>query len=153
MPGPITVRIEDSRSGPPRIEVVGSPAGYNIYVGPLVTNPAVEHGALINLLGVDSHGTIPDRGWRLIDPDLPEEAARNGLHVLWITHDGAGPFSNGDLQIGFNSALPGRHYANPVHSKDKSLGPTTNHWITVYSDDILLLLFKSCGKTPADQGG
>ena len=43
-------------------------------MGPLVNNPGVEHGALINLLGVDTSGSIPELGWRLVDPNLPQEA-------------------------------------------------------------------------------
>jgi len=144
MAGAIVVRIEDSTDGPPGVEVVGSPAGHNIYVGPLVNNPDYERGALINLLGVDAEGLIPDQGWRLLDPALPADATRNSLHILWITHDSSGPFSNGDLQIGFNSVFSGHHFANPIHTRDKSLGPVANRWFTVYSDEVLLLLFKPC---------
>lgn len=144
MSSPITVRIQELDDGPHRIEVANAPHGYNIYVGPLVNNAAVEHGALINLLGVDSNGSIADQGWRLVDPNLPPQATRNGLHILWIGHDHSGPFSNGDLQVGVNSAFPGRHYANPIHTNDKSLGPVVYDWITVYSDDTLVLLFKPC---------
>jgi hypothetical protein len=142
------VRIEDLAEGAPVIQVEGAPFGHNIYIGPLVNNPGIERGALINLLGVDSSGSIPDQGWRLVDPSLPRETPRNGLHVLWITHDRSGPLSNGDLQIGFNSVFPGHHYANPIHTKDESLGSATNKWITVYSGEILVLLFRHCAKTP-----
>jgi hypothetical protein len=138
------VRIEESEVGPPKVEIIGSPFGHNIYVGPLVNNPAVEHGGLIDLLGVDEAGSIPDQGWRFLDPGLPEDATRNGLHVLWITHDRSGPLCTGDLQVGFNTVLPGGHYANPIHTKDKSLGPARDEWITVYADATLHLLFKSC---------
>ena len=139
----IVVRIQDMVEGPPSIEVRGAPRGHNIYVGPLVINPAVEHGALINLLGVDSSTLIPDLGWRLVDPSLPRQAIRNGLSILWLTHNHSGPFCNGDLQVGFNTVLPGHHYANPIHTKDKGLGPPgSNGWVTVYSDETLVLLFK-----------
>ena len=137
------VRIEDQAEKPPLIEVLGAPGGHNIYVGPLVSDAAVEHGALINLLGVDQGGLISDQGWRLVDPNLPEDTTRNGLNIIWITHDSSGPFSNGDLQIGFNSVFIGHHYANPIHTNDKSLGPVRNQWVTVYSDEVLVLLFKS----------
>ena len=123
--------------------MVGAPSGYNIYVGPLVNNPEIEHGALINLLGVDQSGSIPEQGWRFVDSSLPAAAVRNGLQIIWITHDNSGPFCNGDLQIGFNSAFPGRHYANPIHTNDKNLGTPADEWTTVYSDDSLILLFKA----------
>src|SRR5512138_1319995 len=112
MSSPAVVRIEERTEGPPMIDVVGAPNGYNVYVGPLVNNAAVEYGALINLLGIDSSGSIPSRGWRFVDPSLPMEATRNSVHILWITHDHEGPFSNGDLQVGFNSVFPDHHYAN-----------------------------------------
>ena len=38
-------------------------------------------------------------------------------------------------------------YANPIHTHDKSLGPVPEEWVAVYSDDTLVLLFKS-RKTP-----
>jgi hypothetical protein len=142
------VRINDLADKPPVIEVVGAPGGHNIYVGPLVNNASVEHGALINLLGVDQEGSIGDQGWRLVDPNLPEDTTRNGLNIIWITHDRSGPFSNGDLQIGFNSVYHGHHYANPIHTNDKSLGPASNRWVTVYSDEVLVLLFKPCEGKP-----
>ncbi len=124
------------------IQVVGAPFGHNVYVGPLVNNPEIEHGALINLLRVDPSGSIPEQGWRFVDPSLPAAAVLNALQIVWITHDYSGPFCNGDLQIGFNSAFPGRHYANPAHTKDKNLGPPADQWTTVYSDSTLILLFK-----------
>src|SRR5947207_14782324 len=45
------VRIREVAGSAPIIEVISAPFGYNIYVGPLVTNPEVEQGALINILG------------------------------------------------------------------------------------------------------
>lgn len=143
MPTATVVRVEDFADHPPRVEVVGAPFGHNIYVGPLVNDAAVEHGGLINLLGVDQSGSISEQAWRLVDPSLPPDAARNGLHILWITHDHSGPLCNGDLQVGFNTVFAGHHYANPIHTKDTALGPVTEGWITVYSDKTLLLLFKS----------
>jgi hypothetical protein len=143
MSEPIVVRIISPAQGPPLIEAVGAPLGYNVYIGPLVNNPAVEDGALINLFGVDPSGAIPDLGWRFVDPSLPADANRNALDIVWITHDDSGPFGNGDLQIGFNRARPGHYYANPIHTQDKSLGPVPHKWVTVYSSDTLVLLFKS----------
>ncbi len=143
MLGVTVVRIEDLPDGAPKIEVAGAPFGHNIYVGPLVNNPAVEHGGLINLLGVDQSGSIPEQGWRFVDPSLPQDAACNGLHVLWIAHDHSGPLCNGDLQVGFNTILAGHRYANPIQKRDKSLGPVADGCVTVYSDATLLLLFKS----------
>ena len=147
MSQPIVVRINTLAEGSPLIEAVGTPHGYNIYVGPLVNTPAVEDGALINLFGVDPSGSIPDQGWRFVDPSLPPDANRSALAIVWITHDHSGPFANGDLQIGFNRARPGHYYASPIHTHDKSLGPVPEEWATVYLDDTLVLLFKS-RKTP-----
>lgn len=143
MSEPILVRIKSLAEGPPLIEAVGAPQGYNIYVGPLINNPAVEEGALINLFGVDHGGAISDQGWRFLDPSMAPDANLNALGILWITHDHAGPFASGDLQIGFNRARPGRHYANPIHTHDQNLGPATNRWVTVYADDTLVVRLKS----------
>ena len=142
MSQPIVVRINSLPEGSPLIEAAGTTLGYNIYVGPLVNTPAVEDGALINLFGIDPSGAIPDQGWRFVDPSLPPDANRSALAIVWITHDHSGPFANGDLQIGFNRARPGHHYANPIHTHDKNLGPVPHKWVTVYSDDTLVLLFK-----------
>ena len=127
-------------------EIAGAPHGHNIYVGPLVNNPSVESGALINLLGVDSSGSISDQGWRFVDPDLPLDVTRNSLYILWLTHDQSGPLSNGDLQIGFNRVFVGRHYANPMHTTDRNLGSAANKWVTIYSDNLLVLLFKAAAR-------
>jgi hypothetical protein len=144
------VRIELPPIGAPLIEVIGSPFGYNIYVGPLVNNTEIEYGALVNLLGVDQSGSIPEQGWRFIDPALPADALRNGLYILWVTHDYSGPFCSGDIQVGFNSALPGHHYANPTHTKDQNLGAATNEWTTLHSNDTLTLLFRMSRKREGD---
>jgi len=143
MSQPIVVRINRLAEGPPLIEVVGAPLGHNIYVGPLVNTSAVEDGALINLLGVGPSGVKPDQGWRFVDPSMPLDANRNALVIIWITRDHSGPFGSGDLQIGINCARPGHHYANPTHTHDQSLGPVPHKWVTVYSDETLVLLFKS----------
>ena len=150
MSKPIVVRIQTLAEGSPVIEAVGTPLGHNIYVGPLVNTPAIEDGALINLFGVDPSGSIPDQGWRFLDPSLPPEANHSALAILWITHDYSGPFGNGDLQIGFNCARPGHHYANPMHTHDQSLGPVPQEWVTIYSDDALVLLFKFKSSREAD---
>lgn len=152
MAGATVVRIRGQAASPPIVEVLGAPLGHNIYVGPLVNNSEVEHGALINLLGVDASATIPEQGWRFVDPKLPPDATRNGLYVLWVTHDYSGPFCSGDLQVGFNSVLPGHHYANPVHTKDKSLGSPSANWVTVYSDKNLVLQFADGDHQPRDAG-
>ena len=145
---PAVVRIVQPTEGPPQIEVTNAPFGYNIHVGPLVNNPSVEQGALINLCGVDHLGSVASQGWRFVDPKVSPEATRNGLHIVWIAHDDSGPFCNGDLQIGFNSVLPGYHYTNPIHTKDKDLGTAGTDWITVYSDEALVLLFKAGEREP-----
>jgi hypothetical protein len=136
------VRIRDVPGRAPIIEVIGAPLGYNIYVGPLVTNPEVEQGALINLLGVDQAGELPEQGWRFVDPGLSPGTPRNALHIIWVAHDHSGPLFNGDLQIGYNSVLPGHYYANPAHTQDKDLGAPRHDWTTIYSSKALLLEFK-----------
>ncbi|MCX6928883.1 MAG: hypothetical protein NT154_37585 [Verrucomicrobia bacterium] len=152
MSQPIVVRINSLAEGPPQIEVVGTLKGHNIYVGPLVNASAAEDGALINLFGVDRSGATPDQGWRFVDPSLPPDANRNALVIIWITRDHSGPFGSGDLQIGFNRARPGHHYANPIHTHDQSLGSVPHKWVTVYSDDTLVLRFKS-RKSPTKTEG
>jgi len=74
MPGVTTVRIEDQKNGPPMVHVEEAPAGYNLYVGPLVNNPDAEHGGLITSWDRLIRA-IPDQGWRFIDPALPDDAA------------------------------------------------------------------------------
>src|SRR6266850_5111490 len=102
---PIVVRINDVANGPPVIEVLGAPAGYNIYTGAGVNNFAVEDGALITLLGVDTGGSIPDQGWRFIDRKAPDPAFA-AADIVWIEHD-SDFFQTGDLRVGFNSHHPG----------------------------------------------
>jgi hypothetical protein len=136
------VRIRDVVGSAPVIEVIGAPLGYNIYVGPLVTNPEIEHGALIDLLGMDQAGMLPEQGWRFVDPGLSPGTSRNALHIIWITHDHSGPLCNGDLQVGYNSVLPGHYYANPAHTQDKDLGAPSQDWTTIYSSQTLVLQFK-----------
>jgi hypothetical protein len=136
------VRIRDVAGSAPVIDVIGAPFGYNIYVGPLVTNPEIEQGALINLLGLDQAGNVPDGGWRFVDPGLSPGSSRNALHIIWVTHDHSGPLCNGDLQIGYNSVLPGHYYANPAHTQDQDLGAPQRDWVTIYSGETLVLQFK-----------
>jgi hypothetical protein len=143
MGAPVVIRIRDVKGRPPSIEVIGAPLGHNVYVGPLVNDPQVEQGALINLFGVDPSGSLPEVGWRFIDPALPANATRNALHILWLTHDRSGPFCSGDLQIGYNAVLPGNHYANPSHTQDEDLGPPASDWATVFSNETLTLLFRA----------
>lgn len=153
---PIVVRINDVPNGQPVIQVHGAPNGYDIYTGDQVNNPDVEDGALITLFGVDQGGSILDWGGRFMDPSpwelLPPlyfdadpinyRQYVTAVDIVWVQHDYDGPFFNGDLQVGFNSAFPGTWYINPEYTGDANLGPVTDQWVTVYADDILVVQFK-----------
>jgi hypothetical protein len=151
MAGPIVVRISDLRyPNPPEVEVDGAPQGWNFCscadLG--VIDPANEDGGLITLFGVDRGGSINEPnecGWRFIDPKLPQPTCASAVDIVWIQHDYSGPFLQGDLQIGFNSALPGHYYRNPTVCPgcDVSLGPLNYKWQTVYADATVVVLFKA----------
>jgi hypothetical protein len=146
--GQIVIKINDLAVGPPEVEVDGAPNGYDVYTGPGVNNSAIEDGALITLFGVDTYGSIPDWGGRFVDPSLPADAFRNAVDIVWVQHDFEGPFLNGDLQVGFNSAFPGVFYANPIYNSDDELGPVSSKWVTVYSSAALVIKFKGPANTP-----
>jgi hypothetical protein len=85
-------------------------------------------------------------GWHFLDPTLPNPC-HNAVDIVWTQHD-PGLFGNGDLQIAFNSALPGKSYTNPEcvppqFPFDASLGPLTYKWQTVYADNTVVVLFKA----------
>ncbi len=154
MAGPITVKINDVPNAAPVITVVGAPDGYDIYTGELVATPGVEEGALITLYGVSPVGLHDKPGWRFLDPRDPESLpplyvdAMPGVNVrefvmavdiVWTQHDP----NTGDLQIGFDSALPGTWYRNPgIGNTDEDAGTVTNKWVTLYADDEIVLMFK-----------
>ena len=141
---PILVRINDTAFGPPDIEVLGAPAGYNIYTGANVNNLATEDGALITLLGVDTGGAVPDQGWRFIDPKAPDPA-HAAADIVWVEHD-FDFFGTGDLRVGFNSHHPGGWYTTPprppVPGFDLNAGPVKPCWVTVYSSATVIVQFK-----------
>jgi len=143
-PHRIVVRINDQAFASPEIEVIGAPAGYNIYTGEAVNNFAVEDGGLITLLGVDTEASIPDQGWRYIDPKAPDPA-HAAADIVWIEHD-FDFFGTGDVRVGFNSHFPGGWDTTPpsppVPGFDLNAGPVKPYWVTVYSDDILEVQFK-----------
>ena len=69
---PIIVSINDVPNAAPVIQVQGAPNGYVVWPGsPPVADPAIEEGALINLIGVDTaafpgdENALPDWGGRL----------------------------------------------------------------------------------------
>lgn len=156
---PIVIRINDLAKRPPEIEVEVAPHGYAIYTGPDVANPAIEDGALITLFGVDAYGSIPDWGGRFVDPtpweSLPplyNDVCCPGVNlrqyvtakdIVWVQHDLFGPYFNGALQIGFNSALEGNWYRNPELVGDANLGPVPTKWVTFYANDIVVVQFKA----------
>lgn len=158
--GPITVSIDDRAKGPPVIEVLDS-TEHIIYVGPLVNNPAVEDGALIVLFGANlvsnpcdpfPAGGIPNQGWRFIDKKAPDPT-RAAVDIVWIEHD-CGFFDTGSLRVGFNSRKPGTGYygtpgPNPPPGADVNAGPVRPTWVTLYSDDTLVLRFR--GPAPTDK--
>jgi len=151
MAGPTVIQIDASHEGAPTTTVLNSEA-YNIYVGPGVSNPAVEYGALVDLLGVDSwyeppfQSVIPDQAWRFTDPKAPDQT-HSAVYIIWISHDYGGPLWSGDLQVGFNSHKPGTGYyttpgPNPPPGADVNAGPVRSNWVTLYSDATLVLQFK-----------
>jgi hypothetical protein len=165
MASQIVVKINDLAVGPPQVEVDGAPNGYDVYTGPGVNNSAVEDGALITLFGVDTYGSIPDWGGRIIDPtpwqllpplynqNDPTDPTNyrqfvNAVDIVWVQHDFDGPFQNGDLQVGFNSSFQGVWYRNPSLTGDEDLGPLSNKWVTIYSSPALVIKFKGPGITP-----
>lgn len=144
--GPIVVSINDVPDGPPVIQVQGAPNGYDLYTGEEVTDPAIEEGALITLLGVDTGGSIADWGGRFVVPEAPLWY-RTAVDIVWVEHD-----ENGNLRVGFDSALPGTYYFNPglinpntgqPINEDEDLGLVTDNWGTVYESDTLVIRFKS----------
>src|ERR1043166_59771 len=80
-----TVRIDASKGGAHTVEVLNSEA-YNVYVGPQVSDPAIEFGGLIDLLGVDNlyyvYPNIPNQGWRFTDPKAPTLVRDVRVHVI-----------------------------------------------------------------------
>jgi hypothetical protein len=145
MAGPIVVKIKDLAVGPPEVEVDGAPNGWN-FCECGINTPGVEDGGLITLVGVDTGGSINEPGecgWRFLDPTIQQPACASAVDIVWIQHADSGL---GDLQIGFNSALPGHYYANPDvcgSSCDVSLGPLTYKWQVVYSSPTVVVLFKA----------
>jgi len=146
MAGPTIVQIDASHEGAPTTTVLDS-EGYNVYVGPLVSIPAVEYGALVDLFGVDNYyypgSQIADRDWWFTDPRAPDPTHAS-VFIVWIDHDYGdyyngyyGPFYSGDLRIGFNEHKPGGYYRTPVNA-----APIQSNWVTLYSDATLVLKFK-----------
>jgi hypothetical protein len=156
MAGPTIVRINASQEGAPTTEVLNS-ENYNIYVGPIVNDPASDYGALVNLLGVDNllwdenwevtnPNPIPNQGWRFTDPKAPDPT-RAAVYIIWIEHDDYGPLYSGDLRVGFNQRKPGTGYyrtpgPTPPPGADVNAGPVQSDWVTLYSDANLVLQFK-----------
>jgi hypothetical protein len=150
MAGPTVIQIDASHEGAPTTTVINS-EDYNIYVGPGVSNPETEYGALVDLLGVNNWfelypSVIPDQGWRFTDPKAPDQT-HSASYIIWISHDFGGPLYTGDLQVGFNSRKPGTGYystpgPNPPPGADVNAGPVRSNWITLYSDANLVLQFK-----------
>lgn len=144
--GPTVIRIDASHEGAPTTEVLNSET-YNLYVGPLVSDPATEYGALVNLLGADNYyspgSLIADLEWRFTDPKALDPT-RAAVYIVWIDHDYGddlngyyGPFYSGDLRVGFNQKKPGAGYYRTVNA-----APIQSNWVTLYSDATLVLQFK-----------
>jgi len=144
MAAPIIVAINDAPNGPPVIQVLGAPHGYDIYTGDCVNTAGIEEGALITLFGVDTSDSIPDWSGRFVIPNAPNQY-RAGVDIVWVQHDNLDAcnlFGNNDLQVGFNSAYPGIYYGTPVISNsDQNLGVVTDKWVQVYTSDTLIILF------------
>lgn len=157
MSAPIIVRINDVPNAAPVVTIIGAPNGYDVYTGPEVANPEIEDGGLITLFGVQD-SLIPEegKGWRFLDPSdpstlpplyFPDDPTNYrefvlAVDIVWIQHDTDGPFFEGDLQVGFNSALPGTWYVNPEFRGDENAGYVTDKYVTVYADETVIVQFK-----------
>src|SRR6266852_1231737 len=100
MAAPIIVAINDAPNGPPVIQVLGAPHGYDIYTGDCVNTAGIEEGALITLFGVDTSDSIPDWSGRFVIPNAPNQY-RAGVDIVWVQHDNLDAcnlFGNNDLQ-------------------------------------------------------
>ena len=150
MAAPIVVRINDVPNAAPVVTVIGAPNGYDLYTGPGIATPGIEEGGIITLFGVDQFGSVGqdefgfDLGWRFVVPNAPDPA-RAAVDIVFIQHD-FDIFGNGDLQVGFDSALPGIYYRTPpdphIPGRDFNAGLVTDGWVTLYSDDTLVVQFK-----------
>jgi hypothetical protein len=149
MAAPTTILIDASHEGAATVQVLQS-ENYNFYTGPEVNNAAVEYGALVDLLGVDNvynfpypwQGQIADQEWRFTDPKAPDQN-NAAVFIVWIDHDYGdfyngyyGPLFSGDLRVGYNQHKPGGYY----HTVNAA--PIQSNWVTLYSDDSLVLKFK-----------
>ncbi len=76
MAAPIIVAINDAPNGPPVIQVLGAPHGYDIYTGDCVNTAGIEEGALITLFGVDTSDSIPDWSGRFVIPNARTHTVR-----------------------------------------------------------------------------
>jgi hypothetical protein len=160
MSAPIIVRINDVPNAAPVVTIIGAPNGYDIDTGPDVATPGVEDGGLITIFGVQD-SLIPEegKGWRFLDSrdpstlpplygsDYPEDPTNYrefvlAVDIVWIQHDTDGPFFEGDLQVGFNSAMPGHWYVNPELRGDENAGYVTDKYVTVYADETVIVQFK-----------
>jgi hypothetical protein len=151
---PIVVRINDTPSGHAVVQVQGAPHGWTVV--PDEVDPATVDSGIITLIGVDRGGSInePDEnGWRFKDsqdwttlpplyfPPDPTNYRQyaTSVDIVWIQHDPV----TGDLQVGFDSAKAGLWFRNGgVGNSDADAGTVTNNWVTLWSDDTLILQFK-----------
>lgn len=150
----VVVRINDVPNAAPVVTVIGAPNGYDVYTGPEIATPGIEDGAYITLFGVDSEGEVPELGWRFKDsrdpdtlppftPLAPDDLTnyrylRVAVDIVWIEHD-----ADGNLAIGFNSALQGTWYSNGgVFNSDMDASYVTNRYVTLYESDILVVQYK-----------
>lgn len=138
----IIVRIDDVPGGPV-VTVKNAPSGYDIYMGPLVSNDAIEYGGIITIYSVDTQDTIDpgNNGWRFVDPNLPANSPSNATDIVWLQHNDGGDRS---LQVGYNTLkhVADGYYRNPAYTGfDDLAGPAINKWFTVYSDKTILLQF------------
>jgi hypothetical protein len=147
---PTTILIDASHEGAATVQVLQS-ENYNFYTGPEVNNSAIEYGGLVDLLGVDNvynfpypwQGQIADRDWWFTDPRAPDPT-RASVFIVWIDHDYGdfyngyyGPLFSGDLRVGYNQHKPGGYYGTRSYAQ-----PIQVNWVTLYSDDNLVLKFK-----------
>jgi hypothetical protein len=138
MAKPIVVSINDTPSDHAVVQVNGAPNGWTV----VPDDPALADSGIITLIGVDVFGSInepEENGWRFTDPNAPQ-SWHASADIIWIQHDWA---DTGYLQVGFDSAGAGQWFNSPGYfNSDADAGPITDNWVTLYSDDTLVLQYK-----------
>lgn len=103
---PVFVLIEAKAKGPPEVQVIGAPHGWEYCTDTCAGDfgyitPGTDLGGIVSLFGVDVNGSInePDEcDWRFLDPTITQPTCKSADAIVWIQHDYSyyGPFFDGD---------------------------------------------------------